>query len=303
MSLELLNNPILATIQDIGRLKYTNLGVSVSGALDEYAYLMANKILDNDLDENIIEIFFSNVSFKVLNDIQVVITGAKCEFFINDKLYKTWKNYILKKGDIIKIGKIIEGSKVYLAIKGGFAIQKELLSNSTTIKENLGGLDGTKLKKGDILASRMKKRTYNKHLKEKYIPTYNGILELRVILSYQNDFFNKKEQNKFFNNTYTITNDFNRMACKLEGEAIFCDISGIVSEGIAFGSIQIPSDGKPIILLKERQTIGGYPKIGSVLNIDCFKLAQKKAKMQVIFKKISLKEAQDEMKKFYKIFY
>ncbi len=303
MSLEILNNPIFATIQDIGRLKYTHLGVSVSGVLDEYAYLMANKILDNDLDENIIEIFFSNISFKVLNNIQIVITGAKCEFFINNKLHRTWKNYILIKGDIIKIGKILEGSKVYLAIKDGFDIKKELLSNSTTIKESIGGLDGFKLKKGDILASRMIKPTYNKHLKKKYIPTYNGILELRVVLSYQNDFFKQKEQNKFFNNVYTITNDFNRMACKLEGEAISCDIGGIISEGIAFGSIQIPSDGKPIILLKERQTIGGYPKIGSVLNIDCFKLAQKRPNMQVIFKKISLNEAQNEMKQFHKIFY
>ena len=155
---------------------------------------------------------------------------------------------------------------MYLAIKDRFDIKKELLSNSTITKENIGGIDGFKLKKGDILASRMIKATYNKHLKKKYIPDYNGILELRVVLSYQNDFFKKKEQDKFFNSIYAITNDFNRMACKLEGEPISYDLAGIISEGISFGSIQIPSNGKPIILLKERQTIGGYPKIGSVLN-------------------------------------
>eukprot|EP00767_Chilomastix_cuspidata_P000966 gnl/Chilomastix_cuspidata/12835.p1 GENE.gnl/Chilomastix_cuspidata/12835~~gnl/Chilomastix_cuspidata/12835.p1 ORF type:complete len:102 (-),score=6.26 gnl/Chilomastix_cuspidata/12835:20-298(-) len=88
------------------------------------------------------------------------------------------------------------------------------------------------------------------------------------------------------------------MACKLDGEEISCNISTLVSEAIAFGSIQIPKDGKPIILLKERQTIGGYPKIGTVLNIDCFKLAQMKPGYKVRFKKIGIEEAQQKAKEF-----
>ena len=140
-------------------------------------------------------------------------------------------------------------------------------------------------------------------MKSKYLPTYSDKLELRVVLSYQEDKFPKEQKDKFFSSSYEITNEFNRMGCKLKGEAIRCDIDGIVSEGISFGAIQIPSDGQPIILLKDRQTIGGYPKIGSVLGIDCFKLAQAKPKTQVLFKPISLQEAQELTRKFYSSFY
>ena len=92
------------------------------------------------------------------------------------------------------------------------------------------------------------------------------------------------------------------MACKLKGEPISCDINGIISEGIAFGSIQIPSDGQPIVLLKDRQTIGGYPKIGSVLRIDCFKLSQAKANTKVRFEEISIIQASKKLKEFYSFF-
>ncbi len=92
------------------------------------------------------------------------------------------------------------------------------------------------------------------------------------------------------------------MGCKLKGEAISCDINGIISEGISFGAIQIPSDGQPIILLKDRQTIGGYPKIGSVLSIDCFKLAQAKPSCKITFKPIEIKEAQEKVREFYSSF-
>lgn len=92
------------------------------------------------------------------------------------------------------------------------------------------------------------------------------------------------------------------MGCKLSGEAIKCDINGIISEGIAFGSIQIPSDGQPIVLLKDRQTIGGYPKIGTVLSIDCFKLSQAKVNTKIRFEEISYEKAVEEVKNFYSSF-
>ncbi len=127
-------------------------------------------------------------------------------------------------------------------------------------------------------------------------------MTLRVILSYQDYSFSQEEQNKFFNSSYKVTSDFNRMACKLSGEKIESTLDGIVSEGISFGAIQIPKDGQPIILLKDRQTIGGYPKIGSVLSIDCFKLAQAKIGSEVRFELIDIREAQEKLRDFYSIF-
>ncbi len=302
MSLEVINNPVLVTIQDKGRFSYSHIGVSTSGVMDEFAYLYANKMLANSLDTNILEISFSNVIFKANTNTQIAITGAICEFFINDIAKTCWHTYNIKAGDIIKIGKILKGSRVYLGVHGGFDIQKEFGSFSTTIKENLGGLDGSKLKKGDVLSYEEFSFDHKKRLKEEFIPEYEDELTLRVILSYQEDAFDKEQKDKFFSSTYTISNEFNRMGCKLNGEPINSNIDGIISEGIAFGSIQIPKDGQPIILLKERQTIGGYPKIGSVLSIDCFKLAQMKVGSKIKFEPISIERAQEKVKLFYSIF-
>ena len=302
MSLEVINAPIFATVQDMGRFSYTSIGVTNSGVMDEYSYLVANKMLENELDSNIIEIAFSNVHFKVNINTTIAITGAKCEFFINDILKTTWQTYNVKAGDIIKVGKILEGTRVYLAVKDGFDIKKEFGSNSTTIKEKLGGLDGDRLKKSQVLPCKSFSQNHNIRLKEEFIPKYEDSLELRVILSYQDEFFPQEQIDKFFSSTYEVTNEFNRMGCKLKGEAITCDINGIISEGISFGAIQIPSDGQPIILLKDRQTIGGYPKIGSVLPIDCFKLSQVKTSCKITFKPIEIKEAQAKQKEFYSSF-
>lgn len=299
MSLEVVNNPLFVTIQDKGRFGYSHIGVTSSGVMDEYAYFCANQLLKNPLDTNILEIAFSNVVFKANANTQIAITGASCEFFINDIPKESWRSHNIKNSDIIKIGEILSGNRVYLAVFGGFNIKKEFGSNSVTIKENLGGLDGNKLKKGDILPFENHYCSHNIRLKKEFIPKYEDELTLRVIFSYQENHFSKDEKQKFLSLTYLVTNDFNRMACKLSGEAIKCDINGIISEGIAFGSIQIPSDGQPIVLLKDRQTIGGYPKIGVVLSLDCFKLSQAKANTKIKYEEISYEEAIKKSKEFY----
>jgi len=300
---EVIKSGIFTLIQDKGRYGLTHLGVSNSGVMDEYAALMAQKMLDNDLDTNILEIVFGNVELKASTDTVVCITGAKCEFSINDVPSVTWKTYKVTSGDTLKIGKVIEGQRVYLCVKNGFDIKNEFGSCSTTIKEELGGLNGKQLKKGDELSYKKADCFYGNRLKEEHIPKYEEeVLTLRVVLSYQEDSFSQEEKDKFFSSTYKITPDFNRMACRLSGEEIHSDLNGIISEGISFGSIQIPKNGQPIILLKERQTIGGYPKIGSVLSIDCFKLAQRKVASQVRFEEIDIQTAQSKLKDFYNVF-
>ncbi len=305
MSLELINNPFFVTIQDRGRFSYSHIGVTNSGVMDEYAYFIANKLLKNSSDTNILEIGCSNVIFKVNQKTIIAITGADCEFFINDKKMQLWQSYEVKKNDILKIGKIINGNWIYLSVFGGFDIKKELGSFSTTIKENIGGLNGNRLKKGDILAfksNHKKKGIYKTFLKKEFIPKYKKELILRVLLSYQYENFSENEISKFFSSEFFVTKDFNRMGVKLKGNPINCRLDGIISEAIAFGSIQIPKDGQPIVLLKERQTIGGYPKIGTILNIDCFKLAQAKEGTKIRFKQISYENALLKTRKFYFFF-
>ena len=204
MSLELINNPFFVTLQDKGRFSYTHLGVTNSGVMDEYSYFIANKLLGNSLETNILEIGCSNAVFKVNKNTTLCLTGADCEFFINDELKELWQNYEVKKNDIIKIGKILSGNWIYLGVCGGFSIKKEFGSNSTTVKENLGGITGIRLKKGDILAFHKTKKINKKFLKKEFIPKYEDELTLRVLLSYQYENFSKEEIKKFFRIIPTI---------------------------------------------------------------------------------------------------
>lgn len=299
MSFKVIKSGVFTTIQDKGRFSLTHLGVTHSGYMDEYASLAANRLLENKLDTNLLEIAFANIEFEATKNTCISITGAYCDFYINENLKETWKTHNIKKGDRLKITKINQGQRIYLAVKNGFNISKEFGSNSTTIKESLGGIGGRQIKNGDILEFEEFDKSLEKRWHRNNLPIYEKNLTLRVLLSYQENSFSKEEKEKFFNSEFEITADFNRMACKLKGEAINSTLNGIVSEAIAFGSIQIPKDGQPIILLKERQTIGGYPKIGSVLSIDCFKLAQMKIGSKIRFKEIDIKQAQKKLKEFY----
>lgn len=302
MSFKVIKAGIFTTLQDRGRFSFTHLGVTNSGVMDEYATLAAHKLLDNNLNDNILEITFSNVELQASENTTICVTGAVCEFYINDEIKNTWQTYKIQKNDTIKIGKIIEGQRVYLAVKNGFKIPKEFGSNSTTIKESLGGLSGLQIKNNDILPYTQNDEIIINRWKEENIPEYKIELTIRVLLSYQEKSFSSEEKEKFFNSSYTVTPDFNRMACKLKGEPIMSSLDGIISEAITYGSIQVPQDGQPIILLKERQTIGGYPKIGSVLSIDCFKLAQIKIGGTIRFEEIDINTAQKKLRNFYSTF-
>ena len=302
MSFNVIKAGIFTTLQDQGRFSFTHLGVTNSGSLDEYSSLSAQNLLNNSLDTNILEITFANVELQATQNTIIAITGALCDFSINGIQKNTWQTHQIYINDIIKIGKITKGQRVYLAVKNGFSIKKEFGSNSTTIKESLGGISGKQIKNNDILPY----FPYNKNFKSKWktslIPQYPDTITLRVLLSYQKSSFTQIEKEKFFNSTYTITADCNRMAYKLKGETIHSSIDGIISEGISFGSIQIPKDGQPIILLKEKQTIGGYPKIGTVLSIDCFRLAQMKIGSSLRFEEIKIESAQKKVRDFYSSF-
>lgn len=298
LSFKVLNSAFLTLIQDSGRFSYSHLGVTNSGFMDEYAAFACNKLLDNDIKGNLLEISFPNLHLEATKDTTLALTGAFCELFINDEQKNTWCSHQVKKGDSIRIGSFKSGQRVYLGVKNGFILKKEFGSFSTTLKEGFGKI----LEKNSILDFEEFKGIKTKKWHKNYLPQYGNDLTLRVILSYQEDTFSNEAKELFFNNKYKITSDFNRMACKLDGKEIKSNINGVISEAISYGSIQIPNDGKPIILLKEAQTIGGYPKIGSVLSVDCFKLAQMKIGGIVNFKEISINQAQEKLKKFYSTF-
>lgn len=270
MSFKILNAGIFTTIQDQGRYGYNHLGITHSGAIDEYAYLWGQKLL-GQININALEVMVG-LKIQALTDTQISITGADLTFKINGVAQPIWQTHNIKRGAVLSFDKRVLGERVYLTVKGGFLVEKHYGSYSTTLKEGIG----KKIIRGDILE--FNTLSNSKHIfrvKKAYLPNYAEALTLRVILSYQEDFFSQEQKRIFFSSEYEITLQSDRMGFKLKGQAIQPSQGGIISEGIAFGSIQIPKDGQPIILLKERQTIGGYPKIGTVVEEDCFKLSQR----------------------------
>lgn len=297
--IKVLKTSLLASIQDLGRVGYSDIGLSSSGAMDEISYNYLNLLLGNDYGTNAIEINLGGVEFEISGSTNIAFTGANAKISINSVQIPMWKSLHVKDKDKIKIDFATNGTIIYLGVKDGFDLPKILGSNSASIKEKIGEKT---LKVGDFLPFTCKDIKESRKLKDRFLPQFKDEITLHVIPTYQYESFDKTQLEKFFSTTYKTTPQSNRMGFRLSGYALENVSKGIISEGISYGAIQIPSHGEPIILLKERQSIGGYPKIGTLLPLDCFKLAQSKIGTKINFKQISLQKASEEMREFYSDF-
>ncbi len=296
--LRVLKTSILASLQDRGRFGYGDIGISQSGIMDEFSFNHLNNLLANPFNTNALEIYLGGVEFEVLGNTYGAYTGADANISINASKVPMWQSLALKNGDKIKIDFAKKGSIIYFGVAGGFGGDKILGSHSLSQKEGIGKV----LRVGDVLEFTCKNTNEIRKLKKEFLPKFEDEISLRLIPSYQFEDFDKEDIYKFFNTTYKVSPQSNRMGVRLNGEALKNVKKGIISEGISYASVQIPSHGEPIVLLKERQTIGGYPKIGSILPLDAFKLAQSRVGNRVRFEKISLEYAGEKMREFYRDF-
>jgi biotin-dependent carboxylase-like uncharacterized protein len=286
---------LLSLTQDAGRFGAFNIGLTNGGPIDLLAFHWANRLCDNTLNATAIEISVGGLTLTAQIDSTIAATGANMPLTINGEVKSLWRSYHVKAGDVIALGFATQGVRCYLAIAGGFDITPSFGSTATVCREGVGGLDGGKLQVGDVLAcleySAHTHSNNNLLLEEKLIPIYSNEVVLHTIPSYQQHHFSAHQQRLFFSHEYTVSKSFDRMGYRLEGQAITCDIEGILSEGICHGAVQIPADGQPIVLLNDRQTIGGYPKIGAVSSIDTAKLGQLNQGGKVRFEPISMEQA------------
>jgi biotin-dependent carboxylase-like uncharacterized protein len=219
-----------------------------------------------------VEASFGGLELEALTDTLIAITGGDQPLSINGEEFPTWCSHRIKKGDRISLGFAQQFCRSYLAVAGGFQVEPRFGSTATVVREGIGGLDGGKLDVAQLLPCRSEKALPCLRLAKP--PQYSSRIEIRVIPGYQQPFFGDLQQRRFFSGEYTVTDRADRMGYRLEGPVIECEIEGILSEGICSGAIQIPADGQPIVLLQDRQTIGGYPKIGAALSLDTARLAQ-----------------------------
>jgi len=293
------NGGLLSSIQDAGRVGVNDIGLTQSGAMDELSFGYANLLVGNPFNTPVIEIALGGLVLHVKGRVSIAITGADMAPTCNAKPLALWETHTLSEGDVLSFAFATSGHFAYLSIAGGLQTPLCYGSFSTSIKEGLGGIEGRKLVKEDGILSRGTVLTDKRRLQKRFIPTFSQSITLRVLKGYQEALFDEGVQKTFFTTPYVYKGEGDRMGYRISGEKVIPLASGILSEAICYGAIQVPSHGEPIILLKERQTIGGYPKIGSVIGVDCFKLAQLQAGGEVRFEAISLEKARAKAQAFY----
>lgn len=295
MGIRVLKAGMLTTVQDLGRTGYQSQGFSVAGVMDVRSFKIANLLLDNPENEAVLEFTLIGPTLQFTSETIIAITGGDFAPTINGKPVPMYEAIYVNRGDILKFGSARTGSRGYIAFSSYLDIPVVMGSRCTNLKSRIGGFKGRKLKDEDYIGFRMKRRYLPYFLSRKLKPDdFSGESEtLRVVLGPQDEMFSKQGIDTFLSQEYTVTSDFDRMGCRLEGPFIAAkNATDMISDGIAYGSVQVPSHGKPIILLSDRQTTGGYPKIATVASVDIPKLVQRKTDHKIRFSAISVQEAQ-----------
>ena len=305
MGIRVLKAGMLTTVQDLGRNGYQSQGFSVAGVMDVRSFKIANLLLDNPENEAVLEFTLIGPTLQFTSETIIAITGGDFQPTINGNPAPMYTALYMNRGDILKFGSARTGSRGYIAFSSYLDIPVVMGSRCTNLKSKIGGFKGRKLHDEDYISFRITRRYLPFFLSRKLDLDEFDQEEatLRVVLGPQNDMFTKEGVRTFLNEEYTVTSDFDRMGCRLDGPFIASkNGSDIISDGIAFGSVQVPSHGKPIILLADRQTTGGYAKIATVATVDIPKLVQRKTDHKIHFKAISVEEAQklylDEEKEY-----
>ncbi len=292
---------ILTLLQDAGRFGKHNIGLTNGGPLDKLSFDWANRLLDNDPNACVIEASIGGLALESQINTQIAITGGDAEFTINQKPVASWQTHSVKVGDKIAFGFAKNATRHYLAVKGGFQVEAMFGSCATVVREKLGGLNGSALKAGDALPCLVNTNQNTAQYKVSVSdqPNYSGDITLRVVLGYQQNTFSHVDKARFLNSNFVISDKCDRMGFRLTGPEIKSELhtksGGMLSEGICYGAIQVPADGQPIVLLNDRQTIGGYPKIGSVFSLDIPKLTQRLPGANIYFEAITIDEAQRQL--------
>ncbi|MFD2179030.1 biotin-dependent carboxyltransferase family protein [Veronia pacifica] len=300
MMLEVLQPGPLSLLQDKGRFGFQDQGITTGGPMDEHAYAWGNWLLGNSEDATQVEITLGMAAFLFHQSIKFALTGADLSASLDGKPIFPWFTYQAQAGSTLKFGRPCSGMRTYLSVQGGFKVGPVLGSTSTVCREGIGGLDGQgkKLEQGDQLPLRANVNRSTNKVPRWAIPDYEKPIKLGVILGYQCELFSDSAKQAFFSTPFRISQHSDRMGFRLEGQEIAADDYDLVSEGVGFGSIQIPPDGQPIVLMKDRQTIGGYPKIGALSSLCAGQLSQRRPGTKVFFTPMSLAQAESDLRLF-----
>ena len=283
----------MTTVQDLGRSAFLDRGVPLSGVLDPFACRIANLLVGNPEGAAVLEITVTGPALEVLVPADIALTGADMGMTVNGLPVSGWRTHRVNRGDLIRIPRALRGCRAYLAVTGGIDVPQVMGSRSTFVRAKIGGIAGRGLIKGDTLhrgAGDLLSRP--RKLPDKWIPQYAQEIVLRAIPGPQDEFF-REGIGDFFRTSFQVTQQIDRMGCRLLGPAVRRDVGSpesIVTEPTMPGNVQVPADGQPIILLVE-QTSGGYAKIATVITVDLPSVAQAVPGNTIRFEPVTLEMA------------
>ena len=295
MGFKVIKPGMLSTIQDLGRFGYQKSGIIVGGAMDELALRIGNLLLGNSENEAGLEITLIGPALLFDKEQLIVLTGADLSPSIDGNPVIMWRPTHVPKGALLSFGKPVNGCRSYLLVSGGFRITPALGSCSTYLQAGIGGWEGSALKAGDHIPFKQVYRSTGKFTWSPDLKLYPKPAKqvIRVIAGPEFNTFSKESIHTFFMQLYTISKENNRMGYRLEGTEIQpVARKEMLSSAVTFGTIQVPPKGKPIILMADCQTTGGYPRIANVITADLSILAQKPTGSEIKFELITLAEGQ-----------
>lgn len=276
----------LSTVQDRGRFGFRHFGVPVSGAMDSEAYLLANRILGNFENNPAIELTLKGGEYKFEGAGIIALTGADMNALLNDESVQTYQQISVSSGDVLKLGFAAKGCRAYLGIKGMLKIDKVLGSCSTFLTGKFGGKEGRSLQVGDVIEwTESKEQTEPFSIKEEQKPYYSSKIIVHLKPGPEFELLDDFSVSKLESRSFMVDSSSNRMAIKLKPEEkLMAKKSEITSSFVFPGIVQLPASGNPIILMKDAQTVGGYPRIGIIEEPDLSRLAQLQPNSTVRFK-------------------
>ena len=302
---------VVTTIQDKGRFGYQGSGFSTNGVMDHRAFVVANLLVENDPNAPVLEFALAGPTVRFTTKTFVAITGGDFSPTLDGEPVPLYTALMVQRGSILRFKASKTGCYGYLAIAGGSVRVPEVMgSRSTNLKCEFGGWRGRALVVGDYVPFTTKSTDFLPNLGSHRIDgddAFYGFgqdeIVVRVVPGPQEHMFSDAGIQTFYSQAFTTTTKSDRMGYRLEGPEIETKHgSDIISDGIAFGAVQVPSHGRPIIMLADRQTTGGYAKIGTVATVDIPKLVQRPPGSKIRFERISVQEAQALMREEARLF-
>jgi biotin-dependent carboxylase-like uncharacterized protein len=280
------------TVQDLGRFGQLRYGIPPSGPVDRFAFVLANRLVGNGDGAAALECTLVGPRFEVDAPCAVAVTGADMPVTVNGREAPGWTTLALERGDVVKLGPARAGVRSYVGVSGGLDVPPVLGSRSTYLRGRLGGLEGRALRRDDRLRVFAAPPPRPWRVAPRAVPAYGDEPTIRVVLGPQADRFTRAGIGALLASAYTMLPQSDRMGARLAGERVtHARGHDIISDGIALGSIQVPGDGQPIVLLVDRQTTGGYTKVATVCSFDTGRVGQVRPGQVLRFRAVTVDEA------------